>query len=285
MTKAFLLSIITDEVSQEPEQALELVREFGFDGVELRSVWDCPVEELPEKKLLGLSERLKKLDLKVSAIASSLFKDDWKRFDKEKLDRLIHACHVLDCDRIRGFSFWKSPDYSDTAFAEMLTELEPLLCQEGITLVLENDPSVNLATGFDLARFFRNHRFQNIGVLWDPGNDIYTTGISTYPQAYEALRGSVRHVHVKDAVCKEGEPIGVAPGTGWMDFEGQFKSLFQDGYRGWVVLEPHFRLEGTIDEELLKRPGGAAFSEGGYLPSRIAMENLRSILQKVCGGM
>lgn len=285
MTKPFLLSIITDEVSQEPRQALELVREFGFDGVELRSVWDCPVEELPEEKLLALSERLKELDLKVSAIASSLFKDHWNAPYREKLERLIHACHVLRCDRIRGFSFWKSKDYSDAAFAKLLSELDPLLCREGITLVLENDPSVNLATGFDLARFFQNRPFQNIGVLWDPGNDIYTTGISTYPQAYEALRGSVRHVHVKDAVCKEGEPIGVAPGTGWMDFEGQFKALLEDGYRGWVVLEPHFRLEGTIDEELLKRPGGAAFSEGGYAPSRIAMENLLGILQKVFGGI
>ena len=285
MTKPFLLSIITDEVSQDPQQALALVREFGFDGVELRSVWDHPVEELPEEQLLGLSERLKELGLKVSAIASSLFKDDWRRWDREKLDRLIHACHVLDCDRIRGFSFWKSPDYSDAAFAGLLAELDPMLGKEGISLVLENDPSVNLATGFDLARFFRNHRFENIGVLWDPGNDIYTTGISTYPQAYEALRGSVRHVHVKDAVCKAGEPVGVAPGTGWMDFEGQFQALLEDGYRGWIVLEPHFRLEGTIDEELLKRPGGAAFSEGGYLPSQIAMENLLGILRKACGGM
>ena len=285
MEKGFLLSIITDEVSQDPEEALELVREFGFHGVELRSVWNSPVEELPWEKLLELSQRLKKLGLKVSAIASSLFKDDWKRLDEEKLDRLTEACHVLECDRIRGFSFWKSPDYSDEAFAELLVQLDSRLSQEGITLVLENDPSVNLATGFDLARFFQNHRFQNIGVLWDPGNDIYTTGVSTYPQAYEALRDSVRHVHVKDAVCKEGEPIGVAPGNGWMDFEGQFQDLLRDGYRGWVVLEPHFRLEGTIDEELLKRPGGAAFSEGGYLPSRIAMASLLDILQKVYGGM
>lgn len=285
MKQAFLLSIITDEISQDPEKALELVQEFGFDGVELRSVWNCPVEELSQEQLRGLSERLKKLDIKVSAIASSLFKDDWKHFNPDKLDRLIRACRVLECERIRGFSFWKSPDYSNEAFAELLTQLDSQLSNEGITLVLENDPSVNLATGFDLARFFREYRFQNIGVLWDPGNDIYTTGISTYPKAYEALRGSVKHVHVKDAVRRNGEPVGVAPGDGWMDFEGQFRDLHRDGYQGWLVLEPHFRLEGTIDEALLKCPGGAAFSEGGYLPSRLAMENLRSILQKVYGGM
>ena len=45
------------------------------------------------------------------------------------------------------------------------------------------------------------------------------------------------------------------------------------------------QIKGTIDEELLKRPGGAAFSEGGYLPSRIAMASLLDILQKVYGGM
>ena len=36
-----------------------------------------------------------------------------------------------------------------------------------------------------------------------------------------------------------------------------------------------------IDEELLKRPGGTAFSEGGYQPSKMSMELLNELLQRL----
>ena len=104
---------------------------------------------------------------------------------------------------------------------------------------------------------------------------------STITDEYEAVRPFARHIHVQDAVNKNGEGVGVALGDGWVDFEGQFRALAADGYTGWVTLEPHFRLDGHIDEELLKRPGGAAFSEGGYLPSKISMERLSAMLEKL----
>ena len=276
----FLLSIITDEISQDPEVALSLAKEFGFDGVELRSVWDTPVEQLPEEKMCALAARIKECGLQVSAIASSFLKDDWGNDDRAKFDRLVKACHILGCNKVRGFSFWASEDYTDQKFADYLAAYDALLEKEGLTLMLENDPAVNLNTGNALARFFSAHKLGNIGILWDPGNDIYTCGdtVKPYPDEYEAVRPFVRHVHIKDAVHKNGEPVGVALGDGWMDFVGQFKALIADGYTGWIVLEPHFRLEGEIDEELLKRPGGAAFSEGGYMPSKISMERLVEML-------
>lgn len=281
--KPFLLSIITDEISQDPEVAFSLAKEYGFDGVELRSVWDTPVEQLPEEKMQALADRIKECGLQVSAIASSFLKDDWGNDDRAKFDRLVKACHVLNCKKIRGFSFWAAEDYTDEKFAAYLANYDELLEKEGLTLMLENDPSVNLNTGNALARFFSSHKLRNIGILWDPGNDIYTCGdtVKPYPDEYQVVRPFVRHVHVKDAIHKNGEGVGVALGDGWMDFVGQFKALIADGYTGWVVLEPHFRLEGEISEELLKRPGGAAFSEGGYMPSKISMERLVEMLNNL----
>lgn len=279
----FLLSIITDEISQDPEVALSLAAEFGFHGVELRSVWDTPVELLEDDRMQALAARIKACGLQVSAIASSFLKDDWGNDDRAKFDRLVKACHAFGCTRLRGFSFWASENYSDQAFADYLNTYDALLEQEGLQLMLENDPSVNLNTGNALARFFSSHNFRNIGILWDPGNDIYTCGdaVKPFPDEYNAVRPFVRHVHVKDAIHVNGEAKGVAPGDGWMDFPGQFRALIADGYTGWVTLEPHFRLDGDIDEELLKRPGGAAFSEGGYMPSKISMELLNKMLSEL----
>lgn len=281
----FLISVITDEISQDPIVAMDLAVEHGLDGIELRSVWDTPVELLPREKQQELLEAAKARGLKISAIASSFLKEEWGKDDREKFDRVADACLFFGCNTFRGFSFWADEEYTDKAFAAYLKKYDTLLTEKGLHLVLENDPSVNLKTGFDLARFFGKYSFRSIGILWDPGNDIYTCGgaVTPYPDEYRAVRTFVRHVHVKDAVSVNGEGVGVALGDGWMDFEGQFRALHKDGYIGWVTLEPHFRLEGHLDEELLKRPGGAAFSEGGYLPSKISMERLDALLLKLFG--
>ncbi len=276
----FLLSIITDEISQDPDLALSLAAEFGFAGVELRSVWDTPVELLEDDRMQALATHIQERDLQVSAIASSFLKEHWGNDDRAKFHRLVKACHVFNCTRIRGFSFWAHQDYTDQAFADYLHTYDEQLEQEGLQLMLENDPSVNLNTGNALARFFSSYQLRNIGVLWDPGNDIYTCGgkVTPFPDEYNAVRPFVRHIHVKDAVYENGQAKGVALGDGWMDFAGQFRALIADGYTGWVTLEPHFRLDSQMDEALLKRPGGAAFSEGGYMPSRISMERLTEML-------
>lgn len=279
----FLLSVITDEISQDPIVAMDLAVQHGLDGIELRSAWDTPVELLSAQEQQRLLDGAKERNLKISAIASSFMKEDWGKDDRAKFDRIVKACHFFETDTFRGFSFWASESYSDEAFAAYLAAYDELLEREGLNLMLENDPSVNLSTGFDLARFFDKHNFRNIGILWDPGNDIYTCGnaVIPYPDEYRAVQPFARHVHVKDAVYENGEGKGVALGDGWMDFAGQFQNLAEDGYHGWLTLEPHFRLEGQLNEELLKRPGGSAFSEGGYLPSKISMERLNALLDRL----
>ena len=59
-----------------------------------------------------------------------------------------------------------------------------------------------------------------------------------------------------------------------------FRALAEDGYDGYVVMETHYRKKGTLSEELLKRPGGAAFSADGYEPTAECLENLRELLTK-----
>lgn len=285
MTKdrPFRLSIITDEVSQDPAIAIELARRFAYDGVELRSVWDSPVELLPEDRQAELSAMLGEAGLSVSAIASSFLKEDWGRDEREKFERLADTCRRFGCTVLRGFSFWRCESYSDEAFADCLRLYDELLGRQGLTLVLENDPAVNLSHAAELFRFFQKHSFENIGVLWDPGNDIYTLGSAALsaPAGFELLRPWIAHVHLKDAVTREGGAAGVAIGQGELDTVGLLRCLAGSGYRGYVALEPHFRLDGALDEAQLRRPGGSAFSEKGYLPSLMCMERLQDIMDRL----
>ena len=44
-------AVITDEISQNPEQAAKVASDFCLDGIELRSVWDKQPHELSEKEI------------------------------------------------------------------------------------------------------------------------------------------------------------------------------------------------------------------------------------------
>ena len=70
-SKQFLLSIISDEISQDPDIAIELAVSHHYDGIELRSVWDTPVERLPLEKQKKLAMMLQESMLSVSAFCFS----------------------------------------------------------------------------------------------------------------------------------------------------------------------------------------------------------------------
>jgi hypothetical protein len=57
----------------------------------------------------------------------------------------------------------------------------------------------------------------------------------------------------------------------------------RDGYDGYVSLETHWRPV-KLSEELLNRPGGEKFSESGELASRICLENIMKMMEKLSGG-
>ena len=117
--------------------------------------------------------------------------------------------------------------------------------------------------------------------LWDPGNDVYApTGEIPYPDGYTVLKPYINHVHIKDAKRDAaGEPVGVCFGEGQVDFAGQLQALAADGYKGFCVLEPHFRAT-PLSEEELKHPGGAAFSDGGMEACTASFETIRRFFEQ-----
>jgi len=74
----FELSVITDEISQDFGHALEVAsKEFGLGYVELRGLWNKNIVALDEKEVAEARKLLSQHDLKVTDIASPLFKVDW----------------------------------------------------------------------------------------------------------------------------------------------------------------------------------------------------------------
>src|SRR5262249_47907579 len=81
----FKIAVINDEISQDFGRACEVAsKQFGMQWMELRSMWDKNIVALDEKEIAEAQRILKKYEIRVTDIASPLFKVDWPNAPKSK---------------------------------------------------------------------------------------------------------------------------------------------------------------------------------------------------------
>lgn len=281
------LAFITDEATQDLAEAITFAKEHGLQGVELRSVADTPIDRIDHDTLRKYKNMLDEAELTVCNLASSFFKclPGQAEPEYDKLVRLCDAADILECDTIRGFVFFAEgePKITDEMIVRFAPAVE-ILRNRNKQLLLEADPSVNTTNHAALAAFLDWLNCPEVGAIYDPGNDIYDRYREVpYPDGYNAVKHHIRHVHIKDAVRNENdEPECVCIGTGWVDYPGLIRALSADGYDGWMSLETHYRLGAAISEELMTRPGGSAFSEGGMGATAESAAALRKLVEEHC---
>ncbi|UCC72351.1 MAG: sugar phosphate isomerase/epimerase [Gemmatimonadota bacterium] len=278
----FELGIISDEISDDFERSCRLISEWGMRHVELRTMWDKNILALSEAELEAVAASLEAHRLSVTAIASPVFKSPldgkpreiegdfqlagYESFEAqlELIRKAAILCERFGTDKIRIFSFWREP-WTRELVAEVagkLLEAAGLARDLGVVLVVENEPVCCVGTGQELGELFAEMQGQgsaealeHIAMLWDPGNARHAGETTPYPDGYEELSsGRIVHVHLKDAIIDGiGNRTLVPLGQGEIDYVGQFRRLQRDGYRGVLVLEPHYYPEGLSQEEAALR--------------------------------
>lgn len=286
-TDGFMLGLITDEASQDIEEAAALAKKYGARALEIRTVFGKNPQDLDEQDIAAICETLKKNDMVCCGISSPFFKCDLNEANEAlpSLETFIRLAKKLGTNRIRGFAFWKgemSLQEALPAIKDALTRAGERLREEQMVLVLENEPTTYGTDAAALATILREVNMPEVRALWDPGNDGYAdTGEVPYPNGYEIIKPYIHHVHIKDVAHDEqGNPVGVPFGKGIVDFAGQFERLAKDGYNGFCVLETHYRNNVLLSEEELKRPGGYAFSAGGMEASEECFENIIALFNE-----
>ena len=264
----FRVAVINDEISQDFGHACDVAsRNFGMQWIELRSMWDKNILNLTSKEIAEAKRILEKNKLRVTDIASPLFKVDWpgaprsrfspKRdqfnadftFDQqdEVLERSIALAKQFGTDRVRCFDFWRLDNQAPyrAAINEKLREAADKAGKQGVILVLENESACNTATGAEAAGVLSAVKSKFLMLNWDPGNAA-AHGEKAYPDGYNLLpRDRIGHCHCKDVV-KKGDGYDWAPmGRGTIDWVGQFKALKKHEYHYAVSLETHWRGAGS----------------------------------------
>jgi L-ribulose-5-phosphate 3-epimerase len=273
MKSIFRVAVINDEISQDFGHACEVAsKEFGMDWIELRGMWNKNLLKLDANEIAEARRILEKYKLRVTDIASPVFKVDWpgapqskfspKRdqfnadftFDQqpEVLERSIELAKAFQTDRVRFFDFWRLDDqapYRDAINAK-LREAADIAAKQKIILLLENEMACNTATAAESAKVLAAVKNENFMLNWDPGNAA-AAGENPFPDGYRLLpKERIGHCHCKDVTKKsDGKGYEWAPvGKGTIDWIGQFTALKRDGYHLAVSLETHWRGAGTPEE-------------------------------------
>ncbi len=270
------LSVITDEISNDLDHALDVCESMDVRTVELRTVGDTNVVSHDMESLARIKALLDRRGFDVCAVAAPLFKchlhgDGAPRGDthsavpasREKqwglLERSFEVARLLGTDLVRAFSFWRVPDPRSVRgeVAAVLAEAAGRAGAAGVRLTLENEHECNVATGAEAGWMLARIPPPAFGAIWDPGNEA-RMGSSPYPEGYGHVRGRILHVHLKDVDVEGG---WTKVGTGVIHYPGQLRALAEGGYAGALSLETHY----TIPE------GGA---EGA---TRESVEALRAL--------
>jgi len=272
LNSPFRIAVINDEITQDFGRACEIAaRDFGMEWMELRGMWNKNVVNLDQKEVAEAKRILDKYKLRVTDIASPLFKTDWPGAPKSKfspktpqfgadfsfdqqpevLERSINLAKALGTDRVRCFDFWRLEDQAPfrSAMNAKLLEAANSAGKQGITLVLENEGACNTATGAEAAKLLTAVQSPHLMLNWDPGNAA-GAGEKPYPHGYALLpKGRIGHCHCKDAIkSPDGSKYEwAAMGQGVVDWIGQFRALKNDGYHFAVSLETHWRGAGSAE--------------------------------------
>jgi len=134
----------------------------------------------------------------------------------------------------------------------------------GVTIVLENEAHDDSGPAASVRAIVEAIGSPHFGTQYDPCN-YYHANEEPYPAAYEIVKPYIRYVHLKGGCHYDPEtrPRDKKGGTlrgsddryiaytsipdGVVNADGVLRRLAQDGYTGFVTLEPHVAAEEAID--------------------------------------
>jgi len=264
------LAVITDEISMDLEHALDVMREYGVERAELRSVWDTNITDMSDDDVARAKRIIADKGFKVCCIASPFFKCELYEESAETtgmthqaktrglseqktlLERCFRLADTFGTNLIRVFSFWRHGDMTPEIqrhVVDAFTEPVAMAEKDGKILVLENEHACYLGTGVETAAVLKQVNSPWLRAVWDPGNAL-CAGEVPYPDGYQAIKNYTVHVHLKDARRGPGGKImWTVIGEGDIDYRGQFVALKKAGYDGYLSLETHYVPEGGTKEE------------------------------------
>lgn len=271
------LSVITDEVSSDPETALEIIASWGVKFVEIRGIGDQRFPEVADYWRYRLPRLVEEFGLSVAAISPGLFRTippghaqlpisftrgadtsrvrqqlEAERLRDHHIDKLlpasIEAAQRLGARTVICFTFSRldhtEGDLVGDEVIQVMRHAADRVAAAGLTLNIEVAEATQRSV--DVVKRV-NH--PALGINWDPANAFNGGEDCVFPDGFDLARPFIRHVHFKDV--RRDASTGARPWTlegGVIAWQPMLADLKQDGFDGFISVETHFRpkVESTL---------------------------------------
>lgn len=252
MDPKIIISGFADEIHPDLDVQLKVVKELGMNHICFRAadgkgVADYTLEEVRE----SIKPRLDAAGVKVSSLGSPIGKidiDDEDAYARQlkQLDTLCQICNLLDCKYIRMFSFWmvdKNPDEWKDEVLKKLKGFADIAAKYDVILLHENEKDIYGDLGSRCKIILDELASPHFKAAFDFANFVQC-GEDT-AQCWEMLKEHVVYIHIKDAIAGNKENVVCGTGDGKIP-ELLKKAIREDGYEGFLTLEPHLVLFATL---------------------------------------
>lgn len=261
----YKLSGFGDEISQDFEEQLKVLKDEGIEYLELRSAFGKNVVNLTDEDANTIKRSLDRYGIKISAIASPIGKVRAKEDiegQKEKLNNAIKLAHFFNTPYIRIFSFYPEERMSIEELREIsinrLLELVKIAEGKDVILLHENEKHIYGDIPERCLDILKNINSPNLRAVFDPSNFIQC-GVKPFREAYPILEEYIEYIHVKDAHFSDGKEVPAGEGDG--EIKEILKAIKEKRREFFLSLEPHLahsgQFQGFTGPELFKRASQA----------------------------
>jgi len=245
------ISVVSDEISDDLEEAVELGQRLGVNVYELR--WVRPagslvrrrVGDLSDEEALALAGVAERHGAAIGAIAPGLFQCPWEGAatvepQMSRLERAFRIAELLRAPSIVVHSFQQAEARRNGICPPGVIDALGLAARRaesaGFRLLLKNSGDCYADTGAHTAAVVHAVHSDALSVSWDPCH-ASRLGEDAVGDGYAWVAPFVRDVRVKDQVQTDSLGYEYTVLTeGAIDWPAQLRALAGDGFRGTMTI-------------------------------------------------
>ncbi|AWY98802.1 sugar phosphate isomerase/epimerase family protein [Blautia argi] len=248
------ISGFADEIAEDLKTQIEVIKKLGISHIEMRGVNGKPLVEHSLEEVKEVKRQLDENQIKLSSIGSPIGKiliteDFEEHFELYK--KTVEIAKIMETPYIRMFSFFipegEEPEKYKSQVFERLQKFADYARDHQVVLLHENEKEIygdNAKRCLEIMQEFYGEHFK---AVFDFANFVQCNQDTR--EAYQLLKPYISYIHIKDAKAESG--IVVPAGYGDGNVEEILKSLLEEGYEGFLSLEPHltdFTGFGTLEQ-------------------------------------
>lgn len=277
------ISGFSDEICEAVTTQFEVLNKLGIKYFEPRGIDGKNISNLSDAEVASLKEKMDKYGISVSSIGSpvgkiKLSEDFAPHFDM--FCRVVKTAKALGTKYIRIFSFYHDAGtWSNAEQEEVIARLRKMIeyaKSEDVILLHENEKDIFGDNAERCEILMKNLYCDNFKAVFDPANFVQCK--QDTKEAYELLKPYIAYMHIKDALFADASVVPAGQGDGNVEFI--LKSLFKNGYDGFLSLEPHLGsfkgLDALEGGDIMKD-----LPEGGEGTFTLAYRALSNILERI----